>query len=61
MTRSNRTYVKEPLNNVVPTGGRLPLFDDAIVVHFNNTIQINLHFLDEQAKTVDEWVKTVDE
>jgi hypothetical protein len=45
----------------MPTGGILPLFDDAIVVHFSNTIQINLHFLDEQAKTVDEWVKTVDE
>jgi len=33
----------------------------AIIVHFINTMQINLHFLDEWAKTVDEWVKTVDE
>jgi hypothetical protein len=32
--------VKE-LNNVVATGGILPLFDDAIIVHLSNTVLIS--------------------
>jgi hypothetical protein len=32
--------VKE-LNNVVSTGGILPLFDDAIIVHLSNTVLIS--------------------
>ena len=34
-------------NNVVAYFAVPPLIGFAIIVHFNNTIQINLHFLDE--------------